>query len=82
MFFSQLILDYELHLLIAAAVLCLIGTVLLVISHRPYYSEVPEEFYMPVKIIWGLFRFGILLSLLGFLLIALVILAHVIGHNL
>jgi hypothetical protein len=75
MFFKQLILDYEIHLLIATGILFLVGIVSLAFSHKPYYTELPEELHMPVKLIRWRFRLGIYFSLLGLFLIVLVILA-------
>ena len=75
MFIKQLILDYEIHLLIVAAISLFVGIGTLAFSYKPFYSKLTEEFDTPVKLIRWRLRLGIYLSLLGFLLIVLVILA-------
>jgi uncharacterized BrkB/YihY/UPF0761 family membrane protein len=71
MLFMKMVLDYEVPIQLVAAVLFLLGTLLLAFSHEPFSPRTKKDSIMPMRVIRWRFRVGVIFNWLGFSLIAL-----------
>lgn len=71
MIFMKMVVDYEVTIQLVAAVLFLLGTLLLAFSYEPFSSGTRKDSIMPMRVIRWRFRLGAVFNLLGFTLIVL-----------
>lgn len=71
MLFMKMVLDYEVPIQLVAAVLFLVGTLLLIFSHEPFDPRAKKDSIMPMRVIRWRFRVGVIFNWLGFSLIVL-----------
>jgi hypothetical protein len=71
MLFMKMVVDYEVTIQLVAAVLFLLGTLLLAFSYEPFSPRTRKDSIMPMRVIRWRFRLGLVFNLLGFTLIVL-----------
>jgi uncharacterized BrkB/YihY/UPF0761 family membrane protein len=67
----KMVLDYEVPIQLVAAVLFLLGTLLLAFSHEPFSPRTKRDSIMPMRVIRWRFRVGVIFNWLAFSLIVL-----------